>query len=173
MRPPHALSVLALALSCVFAAGAAGVAAAPAGSSAPQRTETVEALMAQDAVGLAAAVNAQRTLNGLAVLQADPELAQLAQVRSQDQVARHYFSHVAPDGGTVFSLLDLAGVPWTAAGENLAQTNAPDPAQSAVDGFMQSPEHRANVLDPGYGRIGTGAASAEDGNIILTVVFTN
>jgi uncharacterized protein YkwD len=172
MQPARRLALLAVAVSCVLTIGASAAIAAPA-SSAPRQTDTVDALMAQDALRLAAAVNAQRAQNGLATLQTDPELAQLAQARSQDQVSRHYFSHVAPDGKTVFSLLDLAGVSWTAAGENLAQTNAPDPAQSAVDGFMQSPEHRANVLDPGFGRVGTGAASADDGTVILTVVFTN
>ncbi len=48
-----------------------------------------------------------------------------------------------------------------------------DPAQAAIRDFMRSPEHRDNVLDAGYHRMGVGAATGDSGLIMLTVVFTD
>jgi len=48
-----------------------------------------------------------------------------------------------------------------------------DPAQAAIRDFMRSPEHRDNVLNASYHRIGVGAAADTSGLIMLTVVFTD
>jgi uncharacterized protein YkwD len=127
----------------------------------------------QEESGLAAAINAQRTTDGLQPLAVDPALTQVARERSDDQVAEHYFAHTAPDGGTVFDLLNAAGIGWVYGGEDLAQSRGVDPVKAAIDGFMQSPEHRDNVLGSNYRRVGVGVAQRDDATTVLTVVFTN
>jgi len=106
-------------------------------------------------------------------LSVDPRLMDLARARSQDQVARSYFSHTTPDGKTIFDLLSDMMIGYTNAGENLAESRGLDPAQTAIDNFLKSPPHRANVLEPNDGRAGVGAATSADGTTILSVVFTN
>lgn len=153
----------------------AGVAASPhpiLADSVPPATPTASVL-AGEAAGLVTALNAQRTENGVAPLTVDPSLMTLAQARSADQVARHYFGHFTPDGKDIFDLLNAGGIPWTYAGENLAESQNTDPVQAAVTNFLHSPEHRANMLNPDYGNVGVGAAITADGMTILTVVFTN
>lgn len=133
----------------------------------------VSARFAQDETGLTAAINAQRAADGLPPLVSDPALTQIARERSADQVTRHYFAHTAPDGGTVFDLLNAADPSWVYGGENLAESRGVDAVSAAINGFMQSPEHRDNVLSPNYARVGVGAAQTDDSTTILTVVFTN
>ncbi len=121
--------------------------------------------------GLAAAINAERTTDGLSTLIDDPSLVDIARQRSEDQLDRDYFSHLSPDGTSVYDLLDADSIPWTAAGENLARVRGTDPVEASIAGFMASAEHRANVLDAAYTRFGVGVAAAGDGTVILTVVF--
>src|SRR6476660_4161899 len=123
--------------------------------------------------GLVSAINGQRAANGLGGLSVDGSLTDVARLRSDDQVSRHYFSHVTPDGQTVFDFLNAEGVSWWVAGENLAESRGMDLVSAAIDGFMKSPEHRDNVLGGNYGRVGVGASTGSDGTTILTVVFTN
>jgi uncharacterized protein YkwD len=126
-----------------------------------------------DEAGLAAAINHARVQDGLLPLAIDPVLTEVARERSSDQIVRHYFAHVTPDGSTVYDLLDADGVDWTVAGENLARVRDTDPVEASIDGFLASPEHRANVLGVAYDRVGVGEAEASDGTAVLTVVFVN
>ena len=66
-----------------------------------------------------------------------------------------YFAHVDQNGGTPFDRMRAGGAAFRAAGENLAL--APT-VQIAHDGLMNSPGHRANILNPRYRRIGIGVA---------------
>lgn len=65
----------------------------------------------------------------------------------------NYFSHVSPTYGTVYSMLDQAGVSYSRAGENIAKTGDVSRAHTL---FMNSAGHRANVLHSGYTHIGVG-----------------
>jgi uncharacterized protein YkwD len=77
--------------------------------------------------------------------------------------ARGYFGHYSPEGHTVFTLLAAAGVPFTAAAENIARNNfsASQAVATAMSGFMASGSHRANVLGA-YTRVGVGMAQRGD-----------
>ena len=66
-----------------------------------------------------------------------------------------FFAHVDESGATPFDRMRAGGVNFRAAGENLAL--APT-VQIAHDGLMNSPGHRANILNPRYRRIGIGVA---------------
>ncbi|MGI8553537.1 MAG: CAP domain-containing protein [Dehalococcoidia bacterium] len=124
-------------------------------------------------VRLALAINDVRAENGLWGLQLDPILEDVARARSVDQVSRRHISHVTPEGVTIFDLLDEAGITFVSAGENIAESTGIDPVQQAIDGFLQSPAHRANLLSASYDHVGVGAAETPDGITVLTVVFTN
>ncbi len=88
----------------------------------------------------------------------DPQLAAAAQAKAQDMVQKNYWSHNSPDGKTPWSFIAASGYQYQAAGENLAYGfgNASD----TITGWMNSPEHRANILNAGYQNVGFGAASS-------------
>ncbi|MGI8550778.1 MAG: CAP domain-containing protein [Dehalococcoidia bacterium] len=172
MRTPRALSSRLLGSLVALGLLAGGVSTARPVHAAPEAA-TLAAALQTDEDGLVQAINQRRTNQGLVPLTTDPMLMQIARQRSQDQVSRHYFSHTAPEGTNIFDLLGKAQVNFSAAGENLAESQGQDPVQAAIDAFMYSPAHRDNVLNPGYGHVGVGAAMSDDGTTLLTVVFTN
>ena len=67
--------------------------------------------------------------------------------------ARGYFSHYTPEGLSPFDRMAQTDVSYTYAGENLAL--APN-VTVAMQGLMQSPGHRANILFPNFGKLGVG-----------------
>ncbi len=101
--------------------------------------------------------NAERAERGLGRLGWDDSLRAVGLAHSRDMLARGYFSHVNPDGKDPFDRMAGAGITYTVAGENLAF--APNP-EIAHTGLMNSPGHRANILKPGFTRLGIGCADA-------------
>ena len=99
-------------------------------------------------------INAARASAGLSRLRMDPALQTAARAHSLDMYQRHYFSHQTPDGQTPFDRLKAANAHYLTAGENIAF--APDPTQ-AWESLMQSPDHRANILNPDFQCVGIGA----------------
>ena len=119
--------------------------------------------------------NVQRSSAGLAALTIDARLVQVARQRAQDMAARNYFSHTSPTGETAFTVLDQIGYAYQLAGENIARNNYPDSesVQVSMTGFMNSPTHRANILEPAFRRVGIGVAFGADGMKYFAVVFSN
>ncbi|MTE21187.1 CAP domain-containing protein [Streptomyces sp. TRM43335] len=105
-------------------------------------------------------VNLERAEAGCRPLTADPELAELAGRFSRDMAARGFFSHTGPDGDTPWDRAEAAGIDNLAA-ENIARGQAN--AQSVMDAWMDSPGHRANILNCDYRTLGVGAHFAEGG----------
>jgi hypothetical protein len=99
----------------------------------------------------------------------------VARARSTNMAVLHYFSHTQPDGKTVFSLLNAAGITWYGAGEIIAWNTNPTFADSALrarDGWLASPGHRAIVLSADYNYVGIGlAVDAVSGRNLWTGVF--
>lgn len=98
-------------------------------------------------------VNKEREKAGLKPLKADPEIAQVARAHSKDMFARGYFAHMNPDGKNPFDRMRAANIQFTAAGENLALAQT---VEIAHTNLMNSPGHRANILNPAFGRLGIG-----------------
>ena len=98
-------------------------------------------------------VNRERTREGLAPVKADPEMAAVARAHSRDMFARGYFAHMNPDGKNPFDRMRAAGVSFNAAGENLALAQT---VEIAHTNLMNSPGHRANIMNPAFGRLGIG-----------------
>jgi uncharacterized protein YkwD len=117
--------------------------------------------------------NQQRAANGLEGLTVDPTLTAIARQRAQDMASKNYFSHTSPTGETAFTLMNGAGYVYTIAGENIARNNYPDSESVgvAMNGFMNSPGHRANILDGRYTKVGIGVAIDASGMKYFAVVF--
>ena len=98
-------------------------------------------------------INEERQKNGLKSLQADAEMLQVARAHSQDMFAKGYFAHDSPDGKDPFDRMKAANVRFNAAGENLALAQT---VEIAHVNLMNSPGHRANILNPSFGRVGIG-----------------
>lgn len=101
-------------------------------------------------------VNRERAARGLGALADHPQLAQAALRHGRDMIANHYFGHQGPAGDTAVSRIRDSGfiVPGTISfevGENIAWgTGTKATATEIVAGWIASPEHRANILDPNY-----------------------
>lgn len=115
-------------------------------------------------------VNEERAKEGLKPLAADPELAVVARSHSKDMFARGYFSHITPEGKTPSDRIREGHVRFLVAGENLAlgQTLA-----ICHQGLMNSPGHRANILQPSYGRLGIGILDGGIYGLMITQNFRN
>jgi uncharacterized protein YkwD len=110
-----------------------------------------------------ALVNADRRAAGLPGLAESAALDRIAAARAQDMVTNSYFGHYRP-GHTTLAVLELLranGVPFSWYGENIIWESG-QPAASVATHFntwwMNSPEHRANILNTHYGHIGIGVA---------------
>lgn len=115
-------------------------------------------------------LNGERTKRGLKPLQWDPALLPVARAHSQDMFVRGYFSHYTPEGKDPFDRMKAAGIKYYTAGENLAL----GPTLSIChDGLMNSPGHRANILNPSYGRVAIGILDGGAYGLMISQEFRN
>lgn len=112
---------------------------------------TGEPSFAERAVEL---TNAYRVQNGLPPLTVDPQLTTAAQAHSQDMALNDFFSHRSLDGSGVSDRAVAAGYPSSFVGENIGVGYA-NP-EAALAGWLDSPGHRANILNNDYTSIGVG-----------------
>ena len=115
-----------------------------------QSTDTISAYE-QHVINL---INDIRRENNLPELSADADLCRIAHVKAQDMHDAGYFDHTSPIYGTPFEMLSAFGVSYRSAGENIAYGYR-NP-QAVVEGWMSSPGHRANILNPAYTKVGVG-----------------
>lgn len=115
-------------------------------------------------------VNVERAKVGVGKLTVDTTMTAVARAHSKDMFLRRYFSHVNPEGKTAGDRMEKAGINFTVAGENIAY--APD-LSTAHTGFMNSPGHRQNILDPAFHRIGIGIISTNTWGLMFTQDFAN
>ena len=97
-------------------------------------------------------VNEQRAAAGLSPVTASAELSAAADVRAQEIVGG--FSHYRPNGTYFNTVLDQRGVSYNGAGENIAYGY--DTPERVMSEWMNSPGHRANILDSRYTKLGVG-----------------
>ncbi len=102
-------------------------------------------------------VNEIRTKNGLNTLKADWELSRVARYKSQDMKDNNYFSHTSPVYGSPFTMIKNFGISYKTAAENIAKGQKTP--QTVVNAWMNSPGHRANILNASYKKIGVGYVS--------------
>ena len=102
-------------------------------------------------------VNNQRSKKNLQPLAMDTKLQQLARDYAHEMLSRGYFSHYTPEGLSPFDRMSAQDIIFEYAGENLAFS--PN-VNLAMQGLMDSPGHRANILSPNFHRIGIGVLDA-------------
>jgi uncharacterized protein YkwD len=112
------------------------------------------------ATSLLDATNQQRGADHEPGLTINQQLSAAAQAKADDMAAKDYWSHNSPDGRTPWSFITAAGYSYEAAGENLAYGFAS--GSDVVSAWMQSPTHRANVLNDNYKNVGFGVAEAQN-----------
>jgi uncharacterized protein YkwD len=105
-------------------------------------------------------VNAHRVQLGLVPLVLSPTLTATAEWKARNMAAYGYMDHddPAPDARTANERVTACGYPAAAWAENIASGYAT--AQAVVDGWLASPQHRANIERPDYRATGVGAAGA-------------
>ncbi|WP_431046049.1 CAP domain-containing protein [Streptomyces sp. P1-3] len=125
--------------------------------------------LARTASEVIALTNAQRAAARLAPLAPDPRLTVAAQAHSDDMVGRDFYSHTSPDGHQPWDRAAAAGCAHRGIGENIA-CGQRTPAE-VVEGWMNSPGHRANILKPDFTHIGIGYAVGGASGTYWTQLF--
>jgi uncharacterized protein YkwD len=177
-RARGALLSLLFALALVASPAPAAAAECPNADAAPGQASN--AALAQATICL---LDQQRAANGLGPLALNAPLADTAERYAAQMVATDHFAHVDLSGGNVVDrvLADdpAMGSRWEILGENLGWgTFALATPRAMVEGWMNSPEHRANVLYPNYQDVGVGIADgapapgvASSGALTYVTVF--
>jgi uncharacterized protein YkwD len=112
-------------------------------------------------------VNAERAERGRAPVAWDDTLAALARNWSREMAESGQLEH--SDLREVQQRDEVSG--YVSLGENVFSATGPVPAGTIHAGWMRSPGHRANVLEPGWDRLGVGVVCAEDGSVWATQEF--
>jgi uncharacterized protein YkwD len=101
-------------------------------------------------------------------------LAAVARAHSRKMLEQRFFGHVDPDGTTLSTRLNEAGIPWQVAGENIAIYGTVQGAQAA---FMHEPHfqqnHRANILNTNFTDVGIGIVKGSNGTLYITQEFAS
>lgn len=138
-------------------------------------------------------INAARAQRGMALLRTDVALTRIASYRSADMITREYFSHYDPQTGQqpLLRYLQAANFSYRYAGENIAEIknesdvvppwftvaarySASEMADQFVKGWLNSPEHRANIFNANYKRTGIALNMRADGHrIVATQAFAD
>lgn len=117
--------------------------------------------------------NIVRLKNGLAPLVWDGDVCRMARIHSESMSRQGYFSHVTPEGLRLRERAREVGIlRYTVLGENIALNQGfDDPGAFAVERWMQSEKHRANILSPEFRAMAIGSFVAADGSVYLTQTF--
>ncbi len=142
---------------------------------APPSPEKVSGLTEQETeiLGL---VNEQRVRDGLAPLKFSARLAVIARGHSYDMAMRHYLAHNSPDGVAPADRISGVGIGYRAVGENIYMDDNADSAgvpRRAMDGWLKSPEHLANIISGKFTETGVGIAESADGSTYVTQDFVH
>lgn len=104
--------------------------------------------------------NVERTKNGLAPFKMDKALSGVAREKSNDMKQKGYFDHQSPTYGSPFDMMKQFGITYQSAGENIAMGQSSP--EEVVKAWMNSPGHRANILNGSFTHLGVGYV--ENGN---------
>jgi uncharacterized protein YkwD len=138
-------------------------------------------------------INTARAQRGLQLLKSDVALTRIASDRSNDMIARNYFSHYDPQTAQepLLRYLQANKFAYRYAGENIAEIKndagwvpawltiaarytTDDLASEFVKGWLNSPEHRTNIFGVNYRRTGVALAVSSDGRrIVATQTFSD
>lgn len=115
-------------------------------------------------------VNEHRKKAGAKQLAHDLDLSAIAKTKAQDMATNNYFSHTSPTYGNTGQLLNQFKYKWSAYGENIAKGQSTP--QQVVRDWMNSPGHKANILDTNFHNIGVGFATDTKGTTYWVQIFS-
>ena len=125
-------------------------------------------------------VNQERAKVGADPLRINQQLDDAANFHAQDQANMDNMTHIGSNGSSLGSRVDATGYEWSGLAENVSQV-ALDPETVmfggqgyrgiGIQGWMDSPGHRNNILNPDLEEIGIGYAESSDGSPYWTQVF--
>lgn len=117
--------------------------------------------------------NVVRSQNGLPALEWDAAVCRMARAHSENMSRLNFFSHTTPDGQRLRDRARSAGIlTFTVLGENIAYNQGyEDPGAFAVERWMASDKHRANILSTEFRAMAIGTYVAPDGSVFLTQTF--
>ncbi|MEV7081296.1 CAP domain-containing protein [Streptomyces sp. NPDC093516] len=129
---------------------------------APRTPDASAALSGESAAAaqVLSLVNQERAKVGCSPVAANSALTDLAQSYSEDMAARGFFDHTDPDGRTPWDRAEKAGIS-NLGGENIARGQAD--AAAVMDAWMNSPGHRANILNCDFKTLGVGVELGSGG----------
>lgn len=119
-------------------------------------------------IALETLANQARIQADLQPLAENPQLEKAAQMKAQDMVAQGYFQHTSPTGITPWFWFSKAGYNYKYAGENLAIGFFE--SQDVFNAWLDSPTHKANILNSNYKEVGTAVLSGFGQNGAIVVV---
>lgn len=131
----------------------------PAPKPSPSAPKPDDGHSAEEAAVLAL-VNQERAQAGCVPVRANPPLATLAAAFSKDMAVRGFFDHTDPDGNTPWKRAENAGISGLG-GENIARGQGD--AKSVMEAWMNSPGHKANILNCEFRTLGVGVYVADGG----------
>ena len=117
---------------------------------------------------LETSLNQTRQSAGLQPLAENQKLDQVAQMKAQNMVQDNYFNHTSPSGVTPWFWFLQAGYKYKYAGENLA-IGFYD-SEEVYQAWLNSPEHKANIVNPNYTEVGTAVLGGFGGGNTIVVV---
>ncbi len=124
--------------------------------------------------GLLNQSNAVRQSANRAPLELNAKLTRAAELKAADMLTDHYWAHTAPDGTEPWAWFHAVDYSYLAAGENLARDFTTD--QGVVAAWMNSREHRNNVLNEGYTQVGfataEGVLAGSDTTLVVALYAT-
>lgn len=113
--------------------------------------------------------NAERTKQGLAAFKSDAALDKVGDARAGEIIRFYSGQHLRPDKRKWSTILGEYGIFWKACGENI--THGQKTPEAVIASWMNSPGHKANILNKNYTHLGVGARVTTDGHIYWTQNF--
>jgi len=138
-------------LALITAASLSLLALAAVQISRPTATASSTVVQTANEADLVTRSNHERQAVYLSTLTWDERLYEAARSKAKHMLAQQYFDHVSPTGVTPWSFIRAAGYSYDSAGENLAVGFTKN--EQVVQAWMNSPTHRANILDPDFTEI--------------------
>ena len=158
MRPPLIVAAIALLV------GAGSAAARPTAARSPETAQSVRVVRQMPTLEerVLAAINDVRHERGLPMLRLNPSLAATARQHSLSMAQQGFFSHSSVGGSGFWSRVEgKYGGPRWRVGENLVWASPHLSAPQAVEMWLNSPPHRANLLAPIWREVGLGAVHSD------------
>lgn len=127
----------------------------------PQKRDVLAYATSMSPQAILDSTNTQRTAYQVPPLTLNAKLSSAAQTKANDMATRNYWSHNTPEGHTPWSFITTAGYSYSKAGENLAygftEVNG---SLGLTQGWMNSAEHKANLINTNYTEVGFGISNA-------------